>query len=334
MRHDLDRTGRRIAAALMAAPRAPWRAIADCLGLSERTVARHAGPLLGEGTVRTSVVRNPDCFRRLVPMVLRIRCRPGHVAAVASTLAHRNDSIWVDVLGGGDELNAAMLLDGPVARDTLLLHDLPATPAVRSWSAQLMMRVFPAALRWTGDVLTAEEIAALPRQPHTDPARPHQESALDAAFIRALTNDGRATYSHLAEAAGTTATTARRRVETLIRDQVIRPAAEMDLALLGAHAEALLWMNVEPGGLTRTAQALCAQSEVRFVAATTGATNLFVAVAAADLAGMYRFLTETVGSLEQIKEIETTPILRTVLRTGLRRHAPHDRFRPVARSVD
>lgn len=316
---ELDETERRIAAALMASPRASWRTIAECLDISERTVARRAGPLLGDGTVRTTVVRNPDCFRRLIPIALRIRCRPGHIPAVADTLAHRHDTIWVEILGGGDEINAIMLLEGPGARDALLLHDLPATPAVRSWSAHIMMRVFPAVLRWTGDILTADELAALPRQPNANLARPHRTLALDGPLIRTLTHDGRASYSHLAEEAGTMATTARRRVETLIRGQVIRPAAEIDLALLGAHAEALLWMTVEPGGLTQIAHALCSHPEVRFVAATTGASNLLVAVAAADLAALYAFLTETVGALERIKEIETTPILRTVQRTGMRR---------------
>jgi DNA-binding Lrp family transcriptional regulator len=60
VRQVLDPTDRRIAAALMAAPRASWRNIACCLGLSERTVVRRAGPLLADRTVRTTAIRNPD----------------------------------------------------------------------------------------------------------------------------------------------------------------------------------------------------------------------------------------------------------------------------------
>jgi hypothetical protein len=38
---------------------------------------------------------------------------------------------------------------------------LAATDAVRSWTAHTMLRVFPAAFRWTGGLLSAEEIARL-----------------------------------------------------------------------------------------------------------------------------------------------------------------------------
>lgn len=42
VRHSLDGTDRRIAAALLIAPRASWRTLAHCLDLSERTVVRRA----------------------------------------------------------------------------------------------------------------------------------------------------------------------------------------------------------------------------------------------------------------------------------------------------
>ena len=79
MRHQrqvLDATDRRIAAVLMASPRASWRTVAEVLELSERTIVRRAAPLLQDGTLRPTAVRNPALFPRIVPMALRIRCRP------------------------------------------------------------------------------------------------------------------------------------------------------------------------------------------------------------------------------------------------------------------
>jgi len=49
---------------------------------------------------------------------------------------------------------------------------------------------------------------------------------------------------------------------------------------------------------------------VRFAAATTGAANLLVAVAADDLTGLCAFLTDTVGSLGDIRGLEVAPIRR------------------------
>ena len=125
-RQALDETDRRIAAALMASPRASWRTVGQVLDLSERTIVRRAAPLLQDGTLRPTAVRNPARFPRIVPMALRIRCRPSRIAAIAAGLARRPDTIRVDLLGGGNEISGVLFLDGAQARDSLLLRDLPA----------------------------------------------------------------------------------------------------------------------------------------------------------------------------------------------------------------
>ena len=101
----------------------------------------------------------------------------------------------------------------------------------------------------------------------------------------------------------------------------MRLATEVDLALLGVQAEALLWIAVRPGALEETAQTLTTHPHVRFAAATTGSSNLLIALAATDLDALYTFLTGTIGPLEQITAVETTPLLATAKRTGLLRHS-------------
>ena len=313
MRQVLDETDRRIAAALVASPRASWRELARCLGLSERTVVRRVA-------LRATVVRNPARFPHLVPVALRIRCRPNKVRQVAQALARRPDTVWVDILGGGDEISTVFFLEGPEARNTLLLRDLPATEAVGSWTAHTLLRVFPTAFRWTSGLLTPEELAELVPDPDPYPAPPTAPPTaldIDTALIAGLTEDGRATYTDLARRAGTTALTARRRLDALVHDLVLRLATELDLALLGAHTEALLWIAVRPGALQQTARTLSTHPHVRFCAATTGPANLIVAVAAADLDALYAFLTDTVGPLDGITAIDTTPLLATIKRTGV-----------------
>ncbi|MFI1789655.1 Lrp/AsnC family transcriptional regulator [Streptomyces olivaceoviridis] len=316
VRHQMNATDSRIAAALLAAPRASWRTVGRVLGISERTVVRRAAPLFGDGTLRATAVRNAAHFPDLMPLALRIRCRPNRISAIAATLARRPDTLWVDVLGGGDEICTILHLDGPDARNNLLLRDLPATPAVRSWTSHVLLRVFPAAFDWSGGLLTEAELAGLRPNPPAAPARPVLQP-LDHRLIRALTEDGRASYTDLARRVGTTALTARRRVEALVGGQVLRLATEVDLARLGVRAEALLWVTVAPGALEETGQQLSRHPQVRFAAATTGSANLLVAVAAADLDALYRFLTDTIGALEHITALEVTPILTGVKRTGL-----------------
>ncbi|MFI6254030.1 Lrp/AsnC family transcriptional regulator [Streptomyces sp. NPDC051016] len=312
----MDETDSRIAAAMMAAPRASWRTVGRVLGISERTVVRRAAPLFGDGTLRATAVRNPVHFPDLIPLALRIRCKPNRISAIAATLARRPDTVWVDVLGGGDEICTILFLDGPDARNNLLLRDLPATPAVQSWTSHVLLRVFPAAFDWSGGLLTETELAALrPVMPQAA-ARPSLQP-LDHQLITALVEDGRASYTDLAHRADTTALTARRRLEALTAGQILRLATEVDLARLGIRAEALLWITVAPGGLEDTGRQLSRHPQVRFASAVTGPANLLVAVAAADLDALYLFLSQTIGALPHVTTIDVTPILTGVKRTGL-----------------
>lgn len=317
MGQRLDDTDRRIAAVLLASPRASWREVGHCLGLSERTVVRRAGPLYADGTLRATAVRNPTYIPGAVPIALRIRCHPNKIRQVASALARRADTIWVDILGGGDEISAIFFLDSPEARNSLLLRDLPTTPAVLSWTAHTLLRVFPDAFRWTAGLLTTEESARLsPELAAQHPVHPARLD-IDNALVECLVEDCRISYTDLARRIGVTALTGRRRLNALVSGNVIRLATEVDLALLGARVEALLWISVQPGALEETAETLAAHPQVRFVGAITGPANLLVALAAVDLNAVYAFLVTTIGSLNGITAIDTTPLLATAKRTGL-----------------
>ncbi|SEC45132.1 DNA-binding transcriptional regulator, Lrp family [Streptomyces sp. 3213] len=312
----LDETDSRIAAALLASPRASWRTVGRVLGISERTVVRRAAPLFHDRTLRATAVRNPLWFPDLIPLALRIKCRPSRISAIAATLARRADTVWVDVLGGGDEICTILFLDGPDARNSLLLRDLPATPAVQSWTSHLLLRVFPAAFDWSGGLLTEAELADL-RAEHSTPAVRPGLQPVDHALVAALIEDGRSSYADLARRTDTTPLTARRRLEALVDNQVLRLATEVDLGRLGIRTEALLWITVAPGGLEETGRQLSRHPQVRFASATTGAANLLVAVAATDLDALYCFVSETIGALPHISTLEVTPILSGVKRTGL-----------------
>jgi DNA-binding Lrp family transcriptional regulator len=299
----------------MASPRASWRTVAQVLDLSERTIVRRATPLLEDGTLRATAVRNPALFPRIVPLVLRIRCRPSRIKAIAAGLARRPDTVWVDILGAGNEISSVLFLEGADARNSLLLRDLPATADVLSWDAYDLMRVFPAGFTWSGGLLTEEQSDALSLYP-SSPEAPPEIQPIDEALIDQLTFNARAGYSELATLLGTSASTVRRRLDTLLAAHMVRLACEVDLSLLGIGSEALLWIATGPAALEAAGNALSRHPQVRFTAATTGAANLLVAVAAENLSGLYDFLTRTVGSLDDVRNLEVTPILSSVKRTG------------------
>ncbi|MFE2184802.1 Lrp/AsnC family transcriptional regulator [Streptomyces sp. NPDC059455] len=120
---------------------------------------------------------------------------------------------------------------------------------------------------------------------------------------------------------GRTPRAVRRRLDTLVEEYVVRLATEVELSLLGVRAEALLWITTAPGAMEETGRILSRHPQVRFTAATTGSSNLLVAVAATDPSALYTFLTGRVGALPDVSGLEVTPILAGVKRTGLVRPA-------------
>jgi len=73
---------------------------------------------------------------------------------------------------------------------------------------------------------------------------------------------------------------------------------------------------VPPARLLEVGQAFAAHPEVAFCAATTGRANLVVSVVCRDEADLFRYLTERIGALPDITDVETGPIMRTVKRAG------------------
>jgi DNA-binding Lrp family transcriptional regulator len=307
----LDETDRQIAAALMVSPRASWRAVARVLDVSERTIVRRATRLVEDGTLRTTAIRNPARFARIVPMALRIRCRPERVMAIAVELARRPGAVRVDILGGGNEISGVLFLESPQERNSLLLRDLPTIVGIRSWDAHDLLRVFPAGFTWSGGLLTVKQVEALSPYPH-EPEDAPEIQARDEALIDQLTIDARVGYGELAELLDSSGSTVRRRLERLIAAHMVRLICDVDRSLLGFASEALLWIATGPANLEAVGDALSRHPQVRFTAATTGAANLLVAVVAENLDGLYTFLARTIGALNDIRVLDVTPILETV----------------------
>ena len=324
MRQTLDPVDARIAAALMLAPRLSWRDLGHHLALSERTVVRRTGPLFADGTLRATAVRNPYAYPDLVPLALRLECHPAKARDLALVLARRPDTIWVDVVGGGHELSSVHFSTDANERDRLLLEQLPATSGIVSWRSHELLRTFQTAFCWTGGHLTAEETGRL-RSTVDFNAAPIELRPYDEAMVTSLIHDGRTSYSALADRAKVSSITARQRVTALTSSGAIRLATELNLRLLGARTEALIWMHVEPTHLETVGLRLARQPQVRFVAATTGPTNLLVAVATADRRALYTYLTESLGPVSGISAPDVSPILMTMKRTGLIRPASTNR---------
>ncbi len=305
--------------------RAPFRRIAGALGVSEQTVARRYRGLLAAGVLRVQVQPDERVTGRQRWFV-RVQCRPDAAAALADSMAARDDVSWVSITSGGSEIICVAFTD-PSRQDGSVLTRLPRTRQVPSFTAfaVLHMHVGSSEAKWMpfDEPLTPAQAAVLhgaePRRPAA--ASPGAGPAIrpdDAPLVAELARDGRAGVVALARATGWPQSRVSTRLGELLATGAVHVTTDLAPALFGFQATAYLWLTVTPGDLHQTGQALSLHPETTFSAAITGAANLLVTVTCRDLAALYAFVTTKVGTLSAVRQVEIVPVLHRLKQAGTR----------------
>ncbi|MFF2196546.1 Lrp/AsnC family transcriptional regulator [Streptomyces sp. NPDC058157] len=313
----LDAFDRTLAHALSIDGRAPFSRLAEVLEVSDQTVVRRYHRLRGNGLLR--IVGLPVGSRvGLFESWLRVQCAPDAALAVAEALARRPDIAWVSLNSGGTEIHCMTRARTREDRDALLLEKLPRTRRVTAISAHTVLRKYiggPGV--WAGlEGLRPDQVAAL-RPPPPAAADGEARYTLDGAELAVLRRDGRAGYPELARASGLSESTARRRLERLRERGAVYFDVEIIPEHLGFEADASLLLTVPPARLAEVGAALGSHAEVPFAAAVTGAANLLAVVLCRDTDALYTYLTERIGAVPGIGQVEVIPNLRTLKRAGM-----------------
>ncbi|HEY2522773.1 MAG TPA: AsnC family transcriptional regulator [Streptosporangiaceae bacterium] len=316
---DLDQ---QLAQCLATDGRAPFSAIAEVLGVSDQTVARRYRRLRSAGLVRVVGLKWAKA-PGTAHWFLRLRCVPGSGEAIATALAQRADTAWVQLLSGDTEVLCALREQGPGRAESLLTR-LPRSGRIVEVGAFSRLHIFtsgPDALGYI-DVLPAERLSALQfpacaGPPDSSPRgsgaqAPVQITELDNALFAALALDGRTPYADLATATGWSETRVRRRMDQLRAAGMLYFKLELDLPAFGFRNATWLWLSVPPSYLAETGAALAKFPEVAHAIATTGPANLAACAVCRDAESLYQFLTVKVGGLPGVERLETSPIIRTV----------------------
>ncbi|MEW1635581.1 Lrp/AsnC family transcriptional regulator [Streptomyces sp. NPDC093801] len=317
---ELDAFDQALAQALSIDGRAPFSRLAEVLEVSDQTVVRRYHRLRGNGLLR--VVGLPVGGRvGLFESWVRVQCAPDAAVAVAEALARRPDIAWVTLNSGGTEIHCMTRARTREDRDALLLEKLPRTRRVTAISAHTVLRKYIggpgvwAALKG----LRPDQVEALrppPPAPEYEEARYTLDGA-ELALLAVLRQDGRAGYPELARASGLSESTARRRLERLRECGAVYFDVEVIPEHLGYEADASLLLTVPPARLAEVGAALGSHPEVPFAAAITGAANLLAVVVCRDTDALYTYLTERIGAVPGIGQVEVIPNLRTLKRAGM-----------------
>ena len=317
----LDDLDRQILRCLQLKPRAPFSQIGEVLAVSEQTVARRYRRLQRAGVLRVIAAVDPRALGQS-DWLLRIQTRPDATLDLGRALRQRRDVAWVSVSAGGSELVCAVRSHSQQERERLLIDRLPRTASVLNLSASVVLRRFAggSASDWVGvrDVLSPAQNRRMGTGPtkRNPPATATALDDSDYAVLEVLGRDGRAPFSTLARAAGTTEGRVTRRLATLFDAGVLYLDVDLAGAALGFPTSAYLWLTVAPAHLEATCAALAQHDEAPFVAALSGPSNVVASVTCRDLDELYRYVTVKVGAIAGVQNMEISPVLRRLKQAG------------------
>lgn len=315
----MEQIDRRIVHCLQRDGRAPFRRVAQVLGVSEQTVARRYRALHAGGALRIRATPTPRATGQQRWFV-RVQCRPDAADALAEAIATRDDVSWVSVTSGGSEIVCVAFSDPGAARGSVLAR-LPRTSQVLSFVAFAVMHMYVGSdAKWLAydDPLTPDQLAQLDPPATDGPGTPIRDE--DAPLLAELARDGRAGVVALARATGRPQSRVSARLAELLASGALHVAVDLAPPLFGFHATAYLWLTVTPGDLDATGRALSLYPETTFSAAVTGAANLLITVTCRDVEALYTFVTTKVGVLPAVRQVEVVPVLRRLKQSSTRVH--------------
>jgi Lrp/AsnC family transcriptional regulator for asnA, asnC and gidA len=129
---------------------------------------------------------------------------------------------------------------------------------------------------------------------------------LDITIMKHLEEDGRKSYSDIAEDLGVAVSTVSARVGKLIERNVLVINAVLNPHVVGFEAPAILSMSIDPGLYDQVVDVILEFPEVNFASMTSGEHNLIVDVFCRDANHLSELLTQRLYKVNGVQDIKVT----------------------------
>ncbi|WP_029115200.1 Lrp/AsnC family transcriptional regulator [Mycobacterium sp. URHB0044] len=265
------------------------RDIARAAGLSRSSAAARVQRLIGSGQVVVRGVVHPAVIGRgaLAHVSLVVR---GAAAPLAAQIAHRDDVPFLSLTSGQHGLVAEVRTASPREIDRTI-SELRSLDGVAGVDTLSYVEVIRDVIGPVGEVSTDVD-------------------DIDLALLRALQDDGRASYVDLASVVGLSPAGARRRVVRLVESQVVRVGAVVRHS--GQDRQSAMGFGVRLAGDHRdVVDQIAAMPAVIFVARTLGRFDVLGTVRAFSAAQLVEML-DNVRSLPGVNLVESWAHLQVV----------------------
>jgi Lrp/AsnC family transcriptional regulator, regulator for asnA, asnC and gidA len=138
--------------------------------------------------------------------------------------------------------------------------------------------------------------------------------ALDAEIVTLLQADGRRPTVEIARRLRVAEGTVRKRLDRLIREEVIQIGAWADPLKIGYQNYAVFMMHVELREFKRVAERLAKMPEIFFLGTCTGAFDVFATACFRSLEHLHEFMTTRLARVHGIQRVSTSSVTRVMKR--------------------
>ena len=308
--------------ALQLAPRAPWSAVGDVLGISPTTAAKRFQRLVDEGIAWVTaspgmMTSSPQCYAHV-----EVTCRAGTALRVANAVAAHPLAVTVEVITGAANLLVTVGAADLPTVSHYVLHHLDEVEGVLGTRTSVVTRLYSEGGSWRLRRLPqAAERALLQLQAsdvgEDEPAAPNGlPSGTSKAIVELLTADGRMAYTEIAERLSLSPTTARRRTAELLRSGLIRIRTDVAALDAGWPVENYVRADVPVSVLRATAQQLSRMRQCRLTATVAAGPQLLQSSWLETVEEVHRLELSMSEQHPQLQIVERILVLRVIKRMG------------------
>ena len=302
--------------ALQVAPRAPWAAVAQAIDTSPITAKRRWNRLTERGAAWVTGTPGVSVWNAHCVAYVGIRCSPGQNMRVATALAGDAHALSIDHTAGAFDLFVTVAAADLGALYRYLVHRIDTLPGVTETHTRICTHLYRDGAHWRLGTLPRDSAARLASAAVPPMAGPTPWRQEDSRILVQLGIDGRSSYGTLAKAAGTSETTVRRRLSSLLGTGAVQIRAEVAAHLAGWGVQVMLSVDAPSARLAEAAAAIARLRQVRLCATLAGTPALIVVVWLHNIESIHDFESTLVSVVPEITVTERLVALRTVKRMG------------------
>ena len=311
---ELDATDSAIIGLLREDGRAPYRAIARALAITEATVRSRVRRLEDSNTMRVVAVTVIEAAGYSLLLAIGLQVDGRSPEAVARELAAIPEVFSVNVVVGAQDIEVLVVAEDQQALYALMTDRLATLPGVRRLTPALAVDVLKNQPDWVpfhgmdGDSAAPGFFASAADGGNAGGTAARRKlDATDRGIVDLLSRDARLSNRHIAAELGVTEGTVRTRIRRMEEEKQIRLTAVTNIDLFGDASLAYIFVEVERSDLTRkVAEALAEVRELGFVGVLLGRSDILGITMVRNTEHLAEFIHSRISAIPGVRRTEST----------------------------